>query len=120
MAKKILVVDDEYDIRESVKTVLAHEGYVVRTAVNGEDFLKTVEKVKPDLVILDILMPGLTTKEILGKLKEKKGSYKIMFLSVVRVSDEEMENLKKLGNVVGYMTKPFDIDKLTGTVKKFF
>jgi len=64
------------------------------------------------------MMPGLTTKEILEKLKEKKTNSKIILLTVVKFSDEEKEEILKMGNVVDYVTKPFDLDTLMNTVKK--
>ena len=72
MAKKIMVVDDEADIRSSVKTILEKEGYEVITAVNGDDCLKKLEKGKPDLILLDIMMPGTPVREIVKKIKEVK------------------------------------------------
>ena len=64
------------------------------------------------------MMPGLTTKEILEKLKSKESNPKIILLTVVRYSDEEKEKIIQMGNIVDYVTKPFDFDKLVSTIKK--
>ncbi len=113
MVKKILVVDDDEDIRNSVKTVLEKNGYRVITAVDGDDGLKKCEKEKPDLVLLDIMMPGTPIREIIPKMKNTKLAY----LSVVRVSEAEKENL--LGrNVRDFIQKPFDIKELIRRIKK--
>ena len=115
MAKKIiLVVDDEADIRSSVKTILEKEGYEVITAVNGDDCLKKLEKGKPDLILLDIMMPGTPVREIVKKIKDVKISY----LSVVRTSEAEKEKLLGQNNIVDFIQKPFDIKDLVKRVKK--
>jgi two-component system, OmpR family, response regulator VicR len=115
MAKKIiLVVDDEADIRSSVKTILEKEGYEVITAVNGDDCLKKLEKGKPDLILLDIMMPGTPVREVVKKIKNVKISY----LSVVRTSEAEKEKLLGQNNIVDFIQKPFDIKDLVKRVKK--
>ncbi len=115
---KVMVVDDEEDLRNLVKLVMEREGFEVETAENGKDFLEKVSKFKPDFVILDVMMPGLTTKEILEKLKEKNVDPKIMLLTVVRFSDDEIKKLAEKGKIVDYLTKPFDVPELVSTVKK--
>ncbi len=118
MKKTVFVVDDEPDIRESVKTVLEQEGYEVLMAENGEQFLKKMEKSSPNLVLLDIMMPGLATKDILEKLKGVSKGVKIIFLTVVRLSDDEKSKLLKMANIIDYITKPFDLDDLVARVHK--
>jgi DNA-binding response OmpR family regulator len=112
--KTILLVDDEEDIRTTVKTILEKNGYKVIMAVSGDDCLEKLKKVKPDLILLDIMMPGTPTPEIVKHIKD----IKIVFLSVVRVSEAEKENLLKHGNVVDFIQKPFDIKDLLKRVKK--
>ena len=74
MAKKpiILAVDDEEDIRTSVKQVLEDAGFEVVTANDGQDCLNKLKTLNPDLILLDVLMPGLTTKEIAAGIKKLK------------------------------------------------
>ena len=115
---KIMVVDDETDLREMINLMMKKEGYETEMAENGEDFLSKIDEFKPELVTLDVMMPGLTTKEILEQLKNKQSSPKIILLTVVRFSEEEKEKILELGNVVDYLTKPFDFEKLIGAVKK--
>ena len=118
MTKKILVVDDEPDIRTSIKTILEKEGYTVFEAANGRITLNLLKKEKFDLIILDVMMPEMSGwdvfKEILKTKKEYKG--KIMFLTVVKISEERKKELIKEG-AVDYITKPFDIDVLVKKVK---
>ena len=115
MAKKtIMVVDDEPDIRESVKIILEKNGYDVVTAVNGDDCLKKLPKQKVDLILLDIMMPGTPVREVIPQIKGTK----IAFLSVVRTSEAEKGDLLKSKNIVDFIQKPFDIDDLLSRVKK--
>jgi len=115
MAKIIMVVDDEQDIRDTTKIVLEKNGYGVIPAVNADDCLKQIEKgAKPDLILMDIMMPGTPPKDIVPKL----GKFKISYLSVVRTSEAEKEDMMKAKNIVGFIQKPFDIDVLLKNVKK--
>jgi DNA-binding response OmpR family regulator len=113
MAKKIMVVDDEPDIRDTVKTIFEKEGYKVVTAVSGDDCLKKLYE-KPDLILMDIMMPGTPTKDVVNKIK----GIKIAYLSVVRVSEADKEDLMKNKNIVDYIQKPFDIKELVKRVNK--
>ncbi len=115
---KIMVVDDETDLREMINLMMKKEGYETEMAENGEDFLNKIDDFNPELVTLDVMMPGLTTKEILEKLKDKSSEPKIILLTVVRFSEEEKQKILELGNVVDYITKPFDFEDLISAVKK--
>ena len=113
--KKVMVVDDEPDIRETVKIVLEKNGYTVITAVSGDDGLKKWKVEKPDLVLMDIMMPGTPSKEIIPQMKGTKVAY----ISVVRVSEAEKSDLMKARNIVGFIQKPFDINELVKKVKGY-
>ncbi len=108
---KIMVVDDEKDLRDMVNLIMQKEGFEMEMAEDGVDFLNKIDDFQSDLVTLDVMMPGLTIKEILEKLKEKKNNSKIILLTVVRFSEEEKERIFKMGNVVDYITKPFELDE---------
>ena len=114
MAKTILVVDDEADNRTTVKTVLEKEGYKVETAISGDDCLKKLKTIKPELILMDIMMPGTPVKDIIPKIKGSK----IAYLSVVRTSEAEKEDLMGSKNIVDFIQKPFDINELIQKVKK--
>lgn len=114
--KKVIVVDDEPDIRESVKDILQDNQIKVETAENGKDFIKKISKNKFDLIILDILMPGLTTREILAELKKKKIKTPIIFLTVVRFAEQTKEMIAP--QMVDYIEKPFDNSDLVKRVKE--
>ncbi len=115
---KIMIVDDEADLRNMVDLMLNKEGFETETAKDGSDFLNKIDTFNPDLVTLDVMMPGLTTKEILKKLKNKKSNPKIILLTVLRYTESERNNIMNLGNIVDYVAKPFDIDDLTECINK--
>lgn len=113
MKKLVLVVDDEPDVRESVKMVLETNGYRVKEAIDVDDCLKKVKEDKPDLILLDIMMPGTPVSEVLKQIKD----IKIAFMSVVRISDARKQGLCKQANVVDFLQKPFSISDLLERVK---
>ena len=115
---KVMVVDDEQDLREMINLMMNKEGYETKMAENGEDFLEKIDIFQPDIVTLDVMMPGLTTKEILEKLKAKNCNPKILLLTVVRYSEDEKKRILEMGNVVDYITKPFEFDDLIAAIKK--
>jgi len=114
---KIMVVDDELDLRAMVDIMMKNEGYNTEMAVDGSDFLEKVDSFNPDIVILDVMMPGLETEEMLEKLKKKKSKSKVILLTVVRF-DRDEKRIFGQGNVVDYIKKPFDVDVLMDAVKK--
>ena len=114
MAKTIMVVDDEPDNITTVKAVLEKNGYNVISAVSGDDCLEKLKTAKPDLILMDIMMPGTPVKEIIPEIKD----IKIAYLSVVRTSEAEKEDLMKSSNIVDFIQKPFDINNLLEKVKK--
>jgi DNA-binding response OmpR family regulator len=113
-----MIVEDEQDIREMIDLYLKKEGFETFTAENGADFLQKMESFQPDLVTLDVMMPGLTTGEILEKLKQKNISPKIILLTVCRYTEEEQKELFNRGNIVDYIPKPFDLDYLLKRINR--
>jgi CheY-like chemotaxis protein len=113
-AKTIMVVDDEPDIRMTVQTVLEKNGYKVVTAENGDDCLEKLKTIKPDLILMDIMMPGTPVKQVVPQIKNSK----IAYLSVVRTTEAEKEELLGQKNIVDFIQKPFDINTLLAKVKK--
>ncbi|MEM5778320.1 MAG: response regulator [Candidatus Aenigmatarchaeota archaeon] len=119
MTKKIMVVDDEENILELVKAILEKEKFSIITAKSGKECLDLLKKVKPDLILMDLMMPSMTGKETTKKIREnpKTKNIKIIFLTVARLSEVGMEELDKL-NVSDYITKPFDNEDLVRRVKR--
>jgi len=113
MVKTIFVVDDELDIRQSVKMILEKNSYRVITAEDGDDCLEKLKEIKPDLIILDIMMPGKPVTEILKQIKD----IKIVFMGVVKISDARKKGLTNLDNVVDFLQKPFDVTDLIDRIE---
>jgi len=111
--KTILVVDDDPDVVDSLVSVLRMNSYKVFIASDGEECLKKVEEVNPDLILLDIMMPGMPIDDVVAQLKDSK----IAFISIVRVSDAERRGLCSYGNVVGFFQKPFNVSDLVEKVE---
>ena len=116
--KRIMIVDDERDFREMLNLMLRNKGFEIEFAEDGSIFLEKVDDFQPDLVILDVMMPGPTTVEILEKLKKKKSKPKIILLTVVRFTPKKLDKLLEMDNIVDYIKKPFDIDAFLDSVKK--
>jgi two-component system alkaline phosphatase synthesis response regulator PhoP len=120
MPKKIMIVDDEQALVTLVTELLESNGYTVIAALDGKTCLKKLETVKPALILMDMMMPGMSGTETIEKIRKnpKTKNLKIMFVTVARLSEVGKSNLKKLG-VLDYVTKPFDNAALLAKVKKF-
>ena len=115
---KVMIVEDIEDTRDMLSIMLQKEGFETKSAINGSDFLDKVDVFDPDLVTLDVMMPGLKTDEILEQLKERKSNPKIILLTVVRFSNEVKEKLLKEPNIVSYIKKPFELEEFLDSVQK--
>jgi two-component system alkaline phosphatase synthesis response regulator PhoP len=111
---KILVIDDEQSIRKLVSAYLRPEGYEVYTASDGTSGLKAARAYKPDLVVLDIMLPGMDGIELLSQLRRESDVYVIMLTAKAEETD------KIVGLSVGaddYVTKPFSPRELVARIK---
>ncbi|QUL97657.1 MAG: response regulator transcription factor [Candidatus Fermentithermobacillus carboniphilus] len=114
MASKILVVDDEPGIVEMIKKFLSREGFLVKEAYDGPTALDIVQKENPDLIILDIMLPGLDGLEVLKRLRAKSDVPVIMLTA----RSEEVDKLLGLGlGADDYVTKPFSLRELTFRIR---
>jgi DNA-binding response OmpR family regulator len=109
--KKIMVVDNEPDIVDLTRTVLELGGYNVVTAHSGEECLRLLEKEKVDLVLLDIMMPGMSGWDVFNRINSKSNDIKVAFMSVLEISDKRKQVLLDEG-LADYIMKPFDKDTL--------
>ena len=109
--KKIMVVDNEPDIVDLTRTVLELGGYNVVTARSGEECLRLLEKEKVDLVLLDIMMPGMSGWDVFNRINKKSTGIKVAFMSVLEISDKRKQVLLEEG-LADYIMKPFDKDGL--------
>ena len=113
--KKILVVEDEYSINDAVTFALRKEGYDVRSVFNGKDALEKVKEFKPDLVLLDLMLPDIDGFDICKEIS--KSTYVIMLTARGEIID------KILGLELGaddYIVKPFEIKEVLVRIKVIF
>lgn len=111
---RILVVDDEPKIVRLIQTYLEREGYEVVTAFDGPSALKAARAFRPDLIILDIMLPGLDGLEVLTRLRQESDVYVILLTAKAEEPD------RVVGLTVGaddYVTKPFSPRELVARVK---
>lgn len=114
MPAKILVVDDEQSILNLVTAYLRPEGYAVETAVNGRSALDLCRTFQPDLIVLDIMLPGMDGLELLAQLRRESDVY------VILLTARSEETDKLVGLAVGaddYLTKPFSPRELVARIK---
>lgn len=105
---KILIVDDEVEIQKILSKILVREGYVVQTAGDGLEALKIIRKMKPDIILLDIMMPKLDGIETLKRIKALSRDMIVMMITAyggIKTAREAM----RFG-AYDYITKPFDMD----------
>ncbi|MDE8563903.1 response regulator [Anoxybacillus rupiensis] len=117
MGNKLLIVDDQYGIRILLNEVFQREGYTTFQAANGIQALEIVQKHQPDLVLLDMKIPGMDGIEILKRIKAMNESIKVIIMTAYGELDMIQET-KDLGAIM-HFAKPFDIDELREAVKKY-
>jgi len=115
--KKIMVVDNEPDIVDLTRTVLEIGGYEVIPSYSGEECLKILDKNKIDLILLDIMMPGMSGWDVFNRIKKKYSKTKIAFMSVLEISDKRKKVLLDEG-LSDYIMKPFDKESLLNKIDK--
>lgn len=118
MAKTILIVEDEQNLVELLKFRLEANGYKVETAFDGVEGLSKIDKLKPDLVILDIMMPKMHGYEVCRRAKkdEKTKNIPIIILTA-RTQNRDMEQAKATGADF-FISKPFEPADLLEEIKK--
>jgi DNA-binding response OmpR family regulator len=118
MPKEILIVDDEPDVVVPIQFLMEQQGYRVMAAERGEDALDLIYHYKPDLVILDIMLPGIDGYEVceIIRLDPNYRDVRVMFLTA---KGREVDIAKGLAlGADAYLTKPFSNDELVAKVKE--
>ena len=116
MGNKLLIVDEQYGIRILLNEVFQKEGYETFQASNGEEALSIVRNDKPDLVLLDMKIPGMDGIEILKRVKEIDKDIQVIIMTAYGELDM-IQQAKDLGALT-HFAKPFDIDEIREAVKK--
>lgn len=119
MPKKVLIVDDEADLVETLKFRLEATGYAVASAGDGQEGLKRVREETPDLILLDVMMPKMDGYQMCRLLKFDA---KFKDIPIIMLTARGQEQDKVTGQQVGadaYMTKPFDSKALLAKIEEF-
>lgn len=115
MGKKVMVVDDEPDILKVIQTRLEASGYETILASNGEEALKVIGNTKPDLILLDILMPKMDGYTFLREVKKRRVNVPIIVLT----AKSAMKDLFEIEGVKDYIVKPFDSAELIKKISAY-
>lgn len=116
--KKILIVDDDDDIREIISLVLKEEGFKVRELNNGSQVLETVNIFKPDIILLDVMLGDADGRDICKKLKNQSSISKIPIIIISATHGIHTKHEKNCG-ADSYISKLFDISYLSRHVNQY-
>ncbi len=109
---RILVVDDEPDVHAVLDKMLSREGYMVDSAYSAEEAFTSIDKHKPDVVLLDLMMPNVSGIEVCNRIKENTALRDIIVL-IVSARDEQRDRLEGLTHGADdYISKPFHLRSL--------
>ena len=114
MQQRLLVVDDDPDVRDSLRRALGYAGYAVATATNGLDALSSVARSPVDLIILDVLMPMLDGFDTCRALRERGDATPVLTLTALDAVDDRVTGLEAGADV--YLVKPFALRELLARV----
>jgi two-component system OmpR family response regulator len=112
---RLLVVDDEPNIRELLSTSLRFAGFEVFTAEDGQQALTVAEKVRPDLLVLDVMMPGLDGFGVTRRLRERGRDTPVLFLTAKDDIADRVTGLTVGGD--DYVTKPFSLEEVVARIR---
>jgi two-component system OmpR family response regulator len=112
---RVLVVDDESNITDLVSMALRYEGFEVETAATGRDAIRLVERFRPELVILDVMLPDVDGFAVTERLKSARVKVPILFLTARDAVEDKVRGLTLGGD--DYVTKPFSLEELVARVR---
>jgi len=115
--KKILVVDDEINILNSLSDLLTAKGYEVVTAMDGKAGIEMAQKVNPDLILLDIMMPKVSGLELLKEIKSSDKNAHVPIIILSAKSDMDTLNEAMWNYAEKYITKPYNPEELLASIK---
>lgn len=114
--EKILIIEDELDLLDLVDFNLTRQNFITSGALDGSEGLKKAEDFNPDLVVLDLMLPGMDGWEVCRRLKEKSRDTKVLMLTAKCMPEDKVKGLETGAD--DYMTKPFSVKELVMRVEK--
>ena len=112
---RLLVVDDEPNIRELLSASLRYAGFEVSTAADGQQALALAESFRPDLLVLDVMMPGLDGFGVVRRLRQAGRHTPVLFLTARDAAEDKVSGLTLGGD--DYVTKPFSLDEVLARIR---
>jgi two-component system OmpR family response regulator len=112
---RLLVVDDEPNILELLSASLRFAGFDVATAPDGQQALQLVESFQPDLVVLDVMMPGIDGFEVMRRMRERQQAMPVLFLTARDATEDKLTGLTSGGD--DYITKPFSLEEVVARIR---
>ncbi len=112
---RVLVVDDESNITDLVSMALRYEGFEVETAASGREAIRMVEKFRPEVVVLDVMLPDVDGFAVTERLKSARVKVPILFLTARDAVEDKVRGLTLGGD--DYVTKPFSLEELVARVR---
>jgi two-component system OmpR family response regulator len=112
---RLLVVDDEPNIRELLSASLRYAGFEVATAADGQQALALAESFRPDLLVLDVMMPGLDGFGVVRRLRQSGRHTPVVFLTARDAAEDKVSGLTLGGD--DYVTKPFSLDEVIARIR---
>jgi two-component system OmpR family response regulator len=112
---RVLVVDDEPNITDLVGTALRYEGFAVASAANGREALREVERFRPQLIVLDVMLPDLDGFDVQRRLGERAERVPVLFLTARDATEDKVRGLTIGGD--DYVTKPFSLEELIARIR---
>ena len=116
--KKILIIDDEEEVQKLLRIRLQQDDFNVFTAGDGSLGLKIAEEELPDLIILDIMMPGMDGYSCLKEIRKLPKTKNIRVLILSGKEEEKLRDLFAFQEISGYVEKPFELDALVSKMKE--
>lgn len=113
---EIMVVDDDQDLRENLDEILSSAGFAVTLAANGKEALEQIALRRFDLVLLDLVMPGLSGLEVLRRIREKLPRLPVIMFSAFASVENAVEAMRQ--GAQDYVTKPFRVETLLTSVRR--
>jgi two-component system OmpR family response regulator len=112
---RLLVVDDEPNIVELLSTSLRFAGFEVATAMTGDEAVRAVERHRPDLVLLDVMLPDVDGFVVLRRLRDRQDHLPVLFLTARDANDDKVTGLTLGGD--DYVTKPFSLEEVVARIR---
>ncbi len=117
MGKRVLLIEDEPNIIEAISFILSRDGWTVETHANGHDAVDVVQGNLPDVLILDVMLPGKSGYDILRELRESHGRSELPVLMLTARGQSKDRDLAERAGVNRFMTKPFSNAEMLDAVR---